>query len=434
MLDIKYIREHAELIKENCKVRGAKVDIDRLLTLDRDRRAHIARIEELRAERNKKSLGKPPDDEIAKMRAVGNEIAQLGRELENIDREFKPLLRSVPNLTHPEVPIGGERDYKVLETAGKIPQFKFRPKDHEELMTALDVIDFERGVKTTGAKFYFVKNELVRLNQALLQYGMDILTKHGFILMETPDLVKNEILDGVGFSPRGPESNTYPIEESDLSLIATAEITLGGYHSNEILDLSKGPLKYAGISHCFRKEAGTYGKASKGLYRVHQFTKLEMFVYCKPEESGALHREMLEIEKEIVDGLKLPYRVIDTASEDLGAPAYRKYDVEGWMVMGASEGERTTEASGPNVKGGYGEITSTSNCADYQARRLNIKYREESGKTEFAHTLNGTAMVTSRFPIAIFENYQREDGSIEIPKVLRPYMAGLKEVRKRTST
>ena len=198
-----------------------------------------------------------------------------------------------------------------------------------------------------------------------------------------------------------------------MSLIATAEITLGGYHAREVLDLSKGPLKYAGISHCFRKEAGTYGKASKGLYRVHQFTKLEMFVYCKPEESEALHQELLKIEKEIVDGLELSYQVIDTASRDLGAPAYRKFDIEAWMVM----------------NNGYGEITSTSNCTDYQARRLNIRYRSENGETSFVHTLNGTAVVNSRFPIAIFENFQQKDGSIKIPKVLQKYMGGIKEIK-----
>ena len=414
MLDIKYIREHAEEVKENCRDRGATVDVDRLLALDQERRSVIKKVEELRSQRNKGSKGKPTDEEITVMRKVGDDIAQGEQELDKLEAEYLQLIKLVPNLTHPETPIGAEADFKVLETRGKVQTFKFQPKDHEELMTSLDVIDFERGAKTTGAKFYFAKNQLVRLNQALLQYGMDILAKHSFTIMETPDMVKNEILDGVGFAPRGAESNTYLVEGTDLSLIATSEISLGGYHSGEVLDLSKGPLKYAGVSHCFRKEAGTYGKASKGLYRVHQFTKLEMFVYCKPEESEKIHQELLKIEKQIVENLKLPYRVIDTASGDLGAPAYRKYDIEAWMVM----------------NDGYGEITSASNCTDYQARRLNVKYRTENGETAYAHTLNGTAVVLSRFPIAIFENYQREDGSIEIPKVLRPYMNGLKTISK----
>src|SRR3989344_217105 len=292
MLDIKYIREHAEEVKKNCENRGIKVDVDRLLELDEKRRAKISEVEQLRSARNQGSKGKPMPEEITRMRQVGDNIMQLEKELETIEADYLKSLKAVPNLTHPDAPIGGEADYKVLETVGKVPEFKFKPKDHEELMLALDVIDFERGTKTSGAKFYFTKNDLVLLDHALIQYGVDILRKHDFVVMETPDLVKNEILSGVGFAPRGPESNTYATEEGDLSLIATAEITLGGYHAREVLDLSKGPLKYAGISHCFRKEAGTYGKASKGLYRVHQFTKLEMFVYCKPEESEALHQEL----------------------------------------------------------------------------------------------------------------------------------------------
>jgi len=415
MLDIKYIREHAELIKENLKNRGVVLDLNNLLTLDRDRREHIAQIEEMRATRNQGSKGKPTEEDIAKMRQVGDNIAHLEKELGTIEVDYFKLLKAVPNLTHPDVPVGGEEDFKVLTTEGKPPKFDFEPKDHEELMLALDVLDFERGAKTTGAKFFFTKNDLVVLNVALVQYGMDILRKHGFTVMETPDMVKNSILEGVGFVPRGPESNTYAIEDTDMSLIATAEITLGGYHSDEIVDLSKGPLKYAGLSHCFRKEAGTYGRTSKGLYRVHQFTKLEMFVYCQPNESEAVHKELLEIEKEIVDGLGLPYQVIDTASRDLGAPAYRKFDIEAWMVLNNN----------------YGEITSTSNCTDYQARRLNVKYCKENGEVKFVHTLNGTAIVTSRLPIAIFENFQQEDGSIKIPKVLQKYMGGLKEIKSK---
>jgi seryl-tRNA synthetase len=414
MLDIKYIREHAEEVKKNCENRGAKVDINRLLELDESRRAKIVEAEELRSARNKGSKGKPSDEDIAKMRQVGENITKAESVLAGIETEYTSLLKSVPNLTHPEAPTGREQDFKIIDTKGEAPKFKFEPKDHEELMLALDVLDFERGAKVSGAKFYFTKNELVRLNQALIQYGMDILAKHGFIIMETPDIVKNEILEGVGFAPRGPESNTYALEETDMSLVATSEITLGGYHANEIVDLSKGPLKYAGISHCFRKEAGTYGRTSKGLYRVHQFTKLEMFVYCKPKESEAIHQELLDIEREIVDGLGLPYQVIETASGDLGAPAYRKFDIEAWLVLNNN----------------YGEITSASNCTDYQARRLNVRYRNKNGQTELVHTLNGTAIVLSRFPIAIFENFQQKDGSIKIPKVLQKY-TGFKEIKAK---
>lgn len=415
MLDIKYIREHAEEVKKNCENRGANpLDVGSVLELDIDRRSLIVTVEDYKAKLNKGSKTKPTAEEIAQLKLIKEDLMRKEALLSEKEEMYFEVLKRIPNLTHPKVPTGGEADFTVLDTKGKEPEFKFKSKDHEELMLALDVIDFERATKTTATKFYFTKNELVLLNQALINYGIEIVRKHGFTIMETPDLVKNEILEGVGFSPRGSESNTYTIEETDMSLIATAEIPLGGYHANEKIDLSKGPLKYAGLSHCFRKEAGTYGRTSKGLYRVHQFTKLELFVYCKPEESEQMHDELLKIEREIIDGLDIPYRVIDTASCDLGAPAYRKFDIEAWMVM----------------KNGYGEITSTSNCTDYQSRRLGVRYRDESDKTRFVHTLNGTAIVTSRLPIAIFENYQQKDGSIKIPKALQKY-CGFKEIKAK---
>lgn len=405
MLDIKFIRENADKVKENNHRRGIDVDVDRLLDLDILRRDHIKELESLRAIRNQKSKGKPSAEEIAEMRKVGDDISSKEKKLKKIEGEFEELLIKIPNLTHPDSPIGEEKDFKVLETNGDVPKFDFTPRDHEQLMLDLDVIDFDRGAKVAASKFYFAKGDLVRLNQALINYGIDIVSKHGFVLMETPDVAKQSILKGIGFNPRGEETQVYNLENTDLSLVGTAEITAGGYYSDEILDLSHGPIKFAAISHCFRTEAGAYGRVSKGLYRVHQFTKLELFVYCKPEESDALHEELLAIEKEIVEGLGIPHRIIDIASGDLGGPAYRKYDIEAWMVM----------------KDGYGEITSTSNCTDYQARRLNIKHRKPDGSTEFVHTLNGTAIVTSRFPITIFENFQQKDGSIRIPKALQKY-------------
>lgn len=408
MLDIKFIRENADLIKKNCTDRGVSVDVDQLIARDEERRTIMAAAEELRAERNKGSKTKPSEEEIARMRQLGQDITAQEAALATVTVAFQDLLMRVPNLTHPESPIGGEEDFKVLSAAGEVPTFSFPAKDHEQLFLERDLIDFERGAKVAGAKHYFTKGGLVRLNQALINYGIDVVTKHGYQLMETPDMARDTIFAGTGYNPRGPETQVYPIENTDLSLIGTAEITVGGYHSDEILDLSDGPKKYVALSHCFRTEAGAYGRESKGLYRVHQFTKLEMFIFCTPDQSEELHQELLLIEREIVDGLKLPYRVIDTASGDLGGPAYRKYDVEAWMVM----------------KDGYGEITSTSNCTDYQARRLNIRYRVAEGTTDFVHTLNGTAIVTSRLPIAIAENYQNADGSITIPDVLRPYMGG----------
>lgn len=413
MLDIKFIRQNKEEVKQNIADRRMNVDIDELLGLDEKRRMFIMKIEEGRAIRNKKSEGKPSPEEIEKMRTLGDEIAKTEKELKELEVYYLDLLRKVPNMIHPDVPRGGEENFKIIEEYGKVPKFDFDPKDHESLMLNLDLIDFERGAKVAGNKFYFTKNNLVRLNQALLNYGIDIVTEHGYTLMETPDLASDSILSGIGFNPRGPETQVYSIENSDLSLIGTAEITMGGYHANEILDLSKGPKKYVALSHCFRTEAGSYGRESKGLYRVHQFTKLEMFVYCKPEESETLHKEILNIEKEIVDGLDFHYHVIDTASGDLGSPAYRKFDIEAWMPM----------------KNNYGEITSTSNCTDYQARRLNIRYRKNDGETDFVHTLNGTAIVSSRFPIVVFENYQTKEGTVHVPKALQKYMNGIKEIK-----
>jgi seryl-tRNA synthetase len=385
------------------------------LEIDGKRRNLLGEIEVLRAERNKTSKGKPSDDEIAAMKQVGEDIKKLEKKLKKIDEEYTELMFAVPNITHPEAPIGGEKNFSVLYTNKEPEAFPFEPKDHEELMTKLDMVDFERGAKVAGSKFYFYKGDAVSLNRSLMHYAMDVAVKHGYMKVETPDMVKQGVLDGSGFNPRGEESQIYKIEDHDLNLIGTAEISMLGFHADEVLDLSDGPKKYAAISHCYRTEAGSYGKATKGLYRVHQFEKLELFVFCKPEESEALHEELLMIEKEICDGLGLPYRVIDTPTGDLGGPAYRKYDVEAWMVMNA-EGDK---------QGGYGEITSCSNCLDYQARRLNIRYKTDKGN-DFVHTLNGTAMVLTRFPVAIVENFQNEDGTIDVPEVLVGYIGKAK--------
>lgn len=414
MLDIKFIREHADVIKENSKKRNVRVDIDALLGLDEQRREVLKNLEAKRAKRNTVSKGKPSEKEIGEMRTLGEEIKKHESDLMDIENQIKDLQLMVPNLSHPDSPVGGETDYSVVHTNKEPIVFDFMSKNHEELLTQLDLIDFERGAKVAGSKFYFSKGALVKLNQALINYAIDILEKHDFVLMETPDVVKQEILDGSGFNPRGSESQIYSIQDHDLHLIGTAEISVLGYHANEVIDLTSGPKLYAALSHCFRTEAGAYGKESKGLYRVHQFTKLEMFVFCYPEQSEEMHQMLLDMEKEICDGLGLSYRVIDIPTGDLGGPAYRKYDVEAWMP-------------GKGEKGDYGEITSTSNCTDYQARRLNIKFKnEETGELEFVHTLNGTAVVLSRFPLAIIEQYQQEDGSIQVPKALQPYMGGMK--------
>lgn len=413
MLDIDYIREHKKKVKENIKNRNMKVDIDKLLDLDETRRALIEDIQEMREERNERSDGgKPSDEEIAELRQLSNDIDELEDSLQEVKQKYTNLLKQVPNKTASEVPIGEEEDFKVLEKNQKPNEFDFEAKDHLEIMKDKDLIDFQRGAKTTGSSFYFTKGDLVDLTQALFSYGLDKAQKYGYDIMETPDLAKNKVLESAGFNPRGKESQIYNIEDSNYSLIGTAEATVLGYHQDEFIDLSEGPKKYAAISHCFRREAGSYGKASRGLYRVHQFKKLELFIFCKPEQSKDLHKELLEIEKEIYDDLGIPFRVIDVASGDLGSPAYRKFDLESWMTMKAEEGS----------DGGYGEITSCSNCLDYQARRADIKYKTDEGDNKFVHTLNGTAIVSSRAPVAIFENHQNEDGNVNVPEVLRGYM------------
>lgn len=412
MLDIKFIRENKKLIEDNCKNRHVNVNVEELLKLDDERKKLLQQTEKLRGERRLSAKGgKPSEEEIKKMRAVGESIKQMETALAETLKKYNELLYKIPNLTHPETPIGGEGDFKILRVKGKPTSFAFSPRDHEDLLTKLDLLDFERGAKVAENKFYYFKNNLVVLNQALLNYGMKAASKHGYNFLETPDLAKNSILEGIGFNPRGVETQVYSLENTELSLIGTAEITVGGLHAGETLDLSAGPKKYVALSHCFRTEAGAYGRESKGLYRVHQFTKLEMFVFCKPEESENFHDEILKIEEEVVSGLKIPYRVIELASGDLGGPAYRKFDIEAFMVMKAGKGGQ----------GGYGEITSCSNCTDYQARRLNIKYRRADGTTDFVHTLNGTVVVTSRFPIAIAENFQQKDGHIFVPKILRKF-------------
>jgi seryl-tRNA synthetase len=318
-------------------------------------------------------------------------------------------LRRIPNLTHPDAPVGLTEDASLeLRKVGTPRVFDFKPKDHVELGKTLDLIDFETAGKVSGNGFYFLKNDLVLLDLALQQFALKKLIAAGFIPIVTPDLARNNILEGIGFTPRGVETQVYSVEDTELSLIGTAEITLGGMLADEILEESGLPVKYVGLSHCFRTEAGAAGRASRGLYRVHQFTKVEMFAFSTPESSGPIHAQMLAIEEDLFQSLGIPYRVLDICSGDLGGPAYRKFDLEAWMPGRGEHGE-------------YGEVTSTSDCTDYQARRLNIRYRPSGQKgTRFVHTLNGTAIALSRALIVVLENYQRSDGLIDVPLVLRP--------------
>lgn len=422
MLDIKFIRENKDLIIKNSQDRLSTVQIDTLLRADEKYRHLIGQIEELRAKRNQGSKNKPSPAEIAAMKNVGDLISSLEEEVRVVESEVHQLLLSVPNLTHGDVKRSdNEEDNPVLETIGKIPEFNFIPKDHVELSESLDLVDFERGTKVAGAKFYYLKNELARMSLALNQYVLDIVMKHGFKFMITPDVARNSIIEGLGFNPRGESSQVYQLENQDLGLVGTSEITLGGYHSEEVLVAEELPIKYVGLSHCFRTEAGAYSKFSKGIFRVHQFEKIEMFIYAKPDQAEILHQEMLEIEKEIFSGLGITFRVIDHCTADLGAPSYRTFDLEAWLP------------GKPNKDGGKGdwaEITSTSNCTDYQSRSLNIKFVNKEGKKELVYTLNGTANPGVRALIAILENYQQADGSIKVPEALVSYMNGIKQIQR----
>ncbi len=425
MIDYRELRARRDEIAKNIADRNMKVDVDEAIALQ-DRRSDLMKTaEELRAARNTNAArmkGKMDDEArrilIAEGRDIKDRIAAVESELEEIDKAFMTIVRQIPNYAHPKAPVGKEdKDNTAIKYVGKPPVFGFKALDHVQLGEKLDLIDFETGTKVSGPKFYYLKNEAVLLQMALENYAMNIVVKHGFTPMITPDVAKEEILEGIGFNPRGAESNIYTVEGTGTALVGTAEITLGGYYSGETLDKSALPIKMTGLSHCFRREAGAAGQFSKGLYRVHQFSKLEMFIICLPEDSEAFHDELLAIEEEIFSGLGLAYRVVDTCTGDLGAPAYRKFDIEAWMPGRGEAGE-------------YGEVTSTSNCTDYQSRNLNVRFKDDDGKSKFVHMLNGTAVALSRALVAVLENYQREDGSIAIPEALVPYMGGRTEIRR----
>jgi len=410
-------------VKQNCINRLSKVDVDLLLSKYEERLSVLKKLESLQAERNKNSKTKPTPEIIEEIKKINIEIEELQPKLNVLESEVKELLLQVPNMTHKDVLVSLDEDENpVLEIVGEPTKFDFISKDHVELAESLDLIDFDRGTKVAGAKFYYLKNELALMEFALTQYALEICVNKGFIPFTTPDLAKREILEGLGFQPRGESTQIYSIENTDLCLVATAEITMGGYHADEVLDLSKLPLKYAAVSHCFRTEAGAASKFSKGIFRVHQFSKIEMFAYTTPTQSESVHKELLEIEKEIFKGLGIPFRVIDHCTADLGGPSVRTYDLEAWMP-GKPKSDGTM--------GNWGEITSTSNCTDFQSRGLNIKYKKEDGTKEFVHTLNGTAISMARALISIMENNQTKDGEIIIPEVLRKYLNGREKISRK---
>lgn len=414
MLDIKFIRENSERVKEGIAKKQFDVGVvDRLLEMDARRVGVLHKIEALRQERNQ--LSKEFDEQnIDRGKKIKQELGDLEPRFEEVERDFKELLASIPNLPLEIVTVGKSEDENVeLRRVGGIQEFDFEPKDHLELGKFLDILDFETGAKVSGSGFYYLKNEGVMLELALIQYGLKFLVTKGFVPVTTPDMAKERFYLGTGYLPKGPEAQTYKIEDLDLGLIATSEVTLAGYHADQILESKDLPKMYAGVSHCFRREDGSYGKYSKGLYRVHQFSKVEMFVYAKVGESGKIHENLLQIEEEFWQSLGVSYRVLEMCTADLGAQAARKFDLEAWMPG----------------RGDYGEITSTSNTTSYQSQNLNIRYKEGQNM-EYVHTLNGTLVATSRAIVAILENFQQKDGSIKIPEVLVPY-TGFSEIRPK---
>ena len=425
MIDVKELKTRYDEIAKNIKDRYMNVDLDKIVKDQEERAALLLEVENLRSKRNEtaQKMKQKLDNETRQLyiqegKEIKEALAEKEARLTVLDEQFKKEVMTIPNYASPEAPIGKEdKDSLAIKFYGEPTRFSFKAKDHVQLGEELDILDFDKGAKVSGQKFYYTKNKAVILQMALERYAMDIVVKHGFTPFITPDVAKEEILNGIGFNPRGAESNIYTIEGTDTCLVGTAEITLGGYYKDTILNKEDLPIKMTGLSHCFRREAGGAGQYSKGLYRVHQFSKLEMFIYCLPEESESFHKEILSIEEEIFQGLGLPYRIVDTATGDLGAPAYRKFDIEAWMPGRGDEGE-------------YGEVTSTSNCTDYQARSLNIRYRDDDGKIKFVHMLNGTAVALSRAMVAVIENYQNEDGSITIPPALVRY-TGFDKIEKK---
>ncbi|MCH2172676.1 serine--tRNA ligase [Myxococcota bacterium] len=416
MLDPRSLSENREEIAESCKRRGLDVDLNAAITAQEHVAALQTELNELNHRRNEhQTSGKkkmPPEEReahAAEGRQLKEQVASADERLAVAQKALEERMFEIPNLVHPDSPVGQEHNFNELRRVGTPRSFDFEPLDHLTLAERLDLLDFEAGSRVTGQKFYFLKNEAVLLELALQRFALETALSAGYTAYTTPDLARSEVVDGLAFCPRGPETQIYSIENTDLDLIGTAEITLGGIYADHVLDEASLPIRMAGISHCFRTEAGSAGRESKGLYRVHQFTKVEMFAIARPEESESIHQELLAIEEQIHSAFEIPFRVIDVATGDLGAPAYRKYDLEAWLP-------------GRGEAGDFGEVTSTSNCTDFQSRRLKIRYRPEGAKrNQLVHTLNGTAVAVPRVLIALLENHQNADGSVSIPAALQPY-------------
>jgi seryl-tRNA synthetase len=416
MLDINFIRENLDLVQKSAKEKGYTIDIKKVIELDDSRKSVLQETEELRRKRNEIAAqmkgGKPDPKLIEEGKTVKEQLVSLEEKLASAENELKSAAKTIPNIIFEDVPLGGEEcSVEVASWGGKKPAEE--GVDHLDYAISRGWVDFDRGAKVAGAKFYYLKDELALLENALIQYGIKKVTEKGFHFITVPDLVSSKVLEGTGFCPRTSEqSDEYYIEGEDLALIATAEIALTGYHMDEIIDEKDLPICYAGLSACFRKEAGSAGKHTRGLFRVHQFNKLEMYVFCLPEKSKEMHETIRGIEEEIWQELGIPYHVINIAAGDLGFPAAKKYDIEYWSPIDQT----------------YREITSCSNCTDFQARNLNIRVRRNDGKIEVLHTLNGTAVSLARTMVAMIENYAKMGEKMKIPEALRPYLNNKEEI------
>ncbi|KRF28146.1 serine--tRNA ligase [Phycicoccus sp. Soil802] len=412
MIDIKLLREDPDRVRASQRARGEDEGIvDAILAAEQTHRSSLTEFEQLRAQQ--KSMGKQvaqaQGDQkqalLAQTKDLSARVKQLQADADTAQAELGGLIRQIGNIVEEGVPTGGEDDYTVLETVGSVPEFDFEPRDHLALGEALAAIDMERGAKVGGSRFYFLTGVGARLELALLNMGIAQAVEHGFTPMITPTLVKTDVMAGAGFIDKHADE-VYRLEADDLFLTGTSEVALAGYHADEILDLSAGPKRYAGWSACYRREAGSHGKDTRGIIRVHQFHKVEMFTYCRVEDAAAEHQRLLGWEKEMLAKIEVPYRIIDTAAGDLGGPAARKFDCEAWVP----------------TQGRYRELTSTSNCTTYQARRLNTRERDPNGQgTRAVATLNGT-LATTRWMVAILENHQQADGSVIVPKALQPFL------------
>jgi len=420
MLDIKFIRENPNKVKKGCKNKQVKVDIDKLLKVDEKKRGIQTELEKIFAQKNKasKEIGKAKDKKekqkiISRMQKIDKKGDKLKENLKKIDKEFETLMYQVPNMPLDDVPIGkDENDNVVMRKVGEKTKFNFKPKDYLEIAEKLDLIDVKRAAKVSGTRFGYLKNQAVLLEFALINLAFDILVKEEFTPIIPPVMIKSDKIRGMGYLEQADVEEAYYLPKDDLFLAGTAEQPIGTMHADEIFEEKNLAKRYLGFSTCFRREAGSYGKDTKGIFRVHQFDKIEMFSFCHPDESVQEHKFILSLEEKLMKLLKIPYQVIHICTADLGNPAAAKYDIETWI---------TSEQR-------YRETHSTSNCTDFQARRLNIRYRDKNNKLNFVHTLNGTGFAMGRTIIAIIENYQQKDGSIKVPEVLQKY-TGFKEIK-----